>query len=813
MAKDSVQTAPVEAQEAPLPAAPVPGLPRQILATGDSPEKSTDTLRSLLNFHRHGQRVDSAAADTGDVWPALLHPFRDMRNIRHEFPLLISGDPRQEPVQSLSSRIDAIIDQSGLEGDPKERLRRRAYRFEAALKDALAENSVTELARLARQVGDNMLASAELEESRKTVLGHDIETVIEGLPRDAEITGNSPDLAAKLYRSVAGRYWTGHCLRWQADLEKVVHALGDMLRSDAEHKPEAKSADHLRHTLGTGRSEDLDFERMSSMLAKTRQVDALPEARSRRISEALTLLKAMLPVYGMDSDLEPPFDPALHASNVGEAVVQLNLRQIAMVEFFRALRVGELELKNQYDPAIHDHFFSQFDQTHLSPMERSLCPPVVLELGQQGLDVSAAGALLELLDSHAPIKVVLSLNSLDEDEFSGSPAWPARFAGAVMSLGSAFVFQGTSSNPDALQEAFSAGAAYPGPALFSVYTGTSAGGSRLPPYLDAASALEARTLPSYRFDPSLGAEQASRMTLMNNPRQELPWVSDVFSYFNAAGQESAMELSFTHADFLLADRRWRQEFWVLDHALQNDALLPLSEFLALDSDQQRSRVPYVLAVDKGHEIRRVVINSRVLGQVLSVGNRWRALQEAGGINNSHARNLLSAEQARMESELQTRSSELQKQTETQLDQNLGELTREIVTRIADQLISGASVQGLPARTPAPVKRSEVVAPAVSEKVVAPVEEEDEDDAPISLDEPYIDSVLCTTCDDCTKMAPHIFAYDENKQAYIKDATSGTFQELVLAAEKCPVKIIHPGKPKNPAESNLDEWIARAKPFN
>ncbi len=234
-----------------------------------------------------------------------------------------------------------------------------------------------------------------------------------------------------------------------------------------------------------------------------------------------------------------------------------------------------------------------------APIERSLCPPVVLELSQQGLDVSAAGALLELLDGDAPIKVVLSLNSLDEDEFSGSPAWPARFAAAVMSLGSAFVFQGTSSNPEALQEAFSAGAAYPGPALFSVYTGTSEGGSRLPPYLDAASALEARTLPCYRFDPSLGAEQASRMVLMNNPRQELPWVSDIFSYFNAAGQESAMELTFTHADFLLADRRWRQEFWVLDHALQEDALLPLAEFLALDGDQQRNRVPYVMAVDAG----------------------------------------------------------------------------------------------------------------------------------------------------------------------------------------------------------------------
>jgi len=813
MAKDSVQKAEVAAKESPLPAAPVPGLPREILATGDKSEKSTEILRNLLNFHLHGQRSDASTTDPADLWPALLHPFRDMRNIRYEFPLLVASDPRQKPVQSLSSRIDEIVEESGLEGDPKERLRRHAYQFEAALKGALAENSSANLTQLARQVGDKMLASATLEESRKSVLSLDIDTVLAGLPQAAEITDTSPDIAPKLYRSVATRHWAMQCLQWQADLEQLVHGLGDILRSDAENRPEARSADHLRNVLGTGKGEDLDFERMSAMLAKTRQADILPEPRSRRIIEALALLKAMLPVYGVDSELAPPFDPALYAGDVGEAVVQWNLRQIAMVEFFRALRIAELELENHYDPAKHDRFFEEFDYTHLSAGERALCPPVVLELSQQGLDASAAGALLELLDSDAPIKVILTLNAMDEDEFSGSPAWPARLAGAVMSLGSAFVFQGTGSNPEALQEAFSAGAAYPGPALFSVYAGTGAGGSELPPYLDAASALEARTLPCYRFDPSLGAEQATRMVLMNNPRPEQTWVSDIFSYFNAAGEESAMELTFTHADFLLADRRWRKEFWVLDHDLQEEALLPLVEFLALDVSQRVNRVPYVLAVDAGHEIRRVAINYRVLKQLLSVANRWRALQEAGGVDNSHARILLATERTRLESELQAKTVELQQQTESQLDQNLGELTREIVTRIADQLISGASVPGMPVASAPPVRRSQVSAPAALEEVAAPVEEADEDDAPISLDEPYIDSVLCTTCDDCTKMAPHIFAYDENKQAYIKDATSGTFQELVLAAEKCPVKIIHPGKPKNPAEKNLDEWIARAQPFN
>jgi hypothetical protein len=35
----------------------------------------------------------------------------------------------------------------------------------------------------------------------------------------------------------------------------------------------------------------------------------------------------------------------------------------------------------------------------------------------------------------------------------------------------------------------------------------------------------------------------------------------------------------------------------------------------------------------------------------------------------------------------------------------------------------------------------------------------------------------------------------------------------MAAEKCPARCIHPGKPLNPDEPNLDELIERAKPFN
>ena len=83
----------------------------------------------------------------------------------------------------------------------------------------------------------------------------------------------------------------------------------------------------------------------------------------------------------------------------------------------------------------------------------------------------------------------------------------------------------------------------------------------------------------------------------------------------------------------------------------------------------------------------------------------------------------------------------------------------------------------------------------------------------SAGEPYIDGALCTSCDECTNRYGMIFAYDDNKRAYIKDAKAGPFRDIVQAAEKCPVGIIHPGKPKNPNEPGLAEWVKRAEKFS
>ena len=80
------------------------------------------------------------------------------------------------------------------------------------------------------------------------------------------------------------------------------------------------------------------------------------------------------------------------------------------------------------------------------------------------------------------------------------------------------------------------------------------------------------------------------------------------------------------------------------------------------------------------------------------------------------------------------------------------------------------------------------------------------------DEAYIETIRCSSCNECIQINDQMFAYDENKQAYIKDVNAGTYQQLVEAAESCQIGVIHPGKPVNPKEPGLEELMERARPF-
>ena len=129
-------------------------------------------------------------------------------------------------------------------------------------------------------------------------------------------------------------------------------------------------------------------------------------------------------------------------------------------------------------------------------------------------------------------------------------------------------------------------------------------------------------------------------------------------------------------------------------------------------------------------------------------------------------------------------------------------------------VSASTGSGAVEAAPAPPSTAETAAegsePMEAETAEAVAQDEDEDDLAM---EPWIETELCTTCNECTNLNKRMFAYNDDKQAYIKDPKAGTFAELVKAAEACPAGIIHPGTPLNPKEKDLEKWIARAEPFN
>jgi hypothetical protein len=344
-----------------------------------------------------------------------------------------------------------------------------------------------------------------------------------------------------------------------------------------------------------------------------------------------------------------------------------------------------------------------------------------------------------------------------------SDALNHQFAQSFAAPGNAFVLQSSASNLYRECKAIRKGLEFNGPAVFSVFAPLDEAASEVPPYLTAAAAMESRVFPAFSYDPAAGAGLADRFDIASNPKVSIDWPHRTLSYEDEELQMIVEDCVFTAADFAITDGQYSDHFAFAPKESWSDDMLPVGEYLALADVDTFEKVPYVTAVDGDSVLRRFVIDDSLIRIVTRCRERWHALQEMGGVNNSYASAAL------------------------------------------------ANVQVAPAPVP------EVEAAPVAKEVVSEpldVQEETVDEAPAAVDsdDAYIDTPRCTTCDECTDRNDRMFAYDENKQAYIKDPDAGTYRQMVEAAEECQVAIIHPGKPRNPDEPGLKELVARAEPF-
>jgi ferredoxin len=182
------------------------------------------------------------------------------------------------------------------------------------------------------------------------------------------------------------------------------------------------------------------------------------------------------------------------------------------------------------------------------------------------------------------------------------------------------------------------------------------------------------------------------------------------------------------------------------------------------------------------------------------------VQELAGINNEYVRRAV--EETRLEVESAARA-----EIEAIGDRERSEGAAQAIDRLVALFTDPSALAASQAATrTAPVEAPPTKEPVEEEEpeTVAAAEEEEEEEAFSA--EPYIDSFLCTSCNDCINLNPQLFRYNEDKQAVIGDVSAGTFLELVKAAEACPAHCIHPGSPAEDDETATPEVIARAKAF-
>ncbi|MCC7200104.1 MAG: hypothetical protein IT483_11385 [Gammaproteobacteria bacterium] len=732
------------------------------------------SLQLQTMFHLTGRRPAPplVAVEGIGLRPALLARYRDLARLRYDFPLVLVESGANGPVaRSLSDLVSELARNVASAGPTGEALRKQLLNVERRIRRAVAGGASGRLSALWKQAVAEVTATGDPRVA--DTLNHAGRT----LGVDGEVLDCSEAMPARLLTHAWRNVQAAKLSQARAEIDSLIVRLNDILRADFVRSGAGRTAEGLKTSVGTRQQGLFDFAMMSRLLAHTSPDSRLSATRRRRIDWALSVLRSQrfFPAAGVPGHSEPAYEFSFDTCRGARQAFQDRLP--AMAELVKAMSVAELEGSGRYDESKHDAFFDGFDAGSLSPQDMATFPDYFVSLRGRPTDAAKDTNLLELLSSGFSVKVLVETDDILQESSAGQGnssfgVRSVQLASLAIGLNDTFVLQSTSSNLLQMQGRVLQGLATAGPALFSVFTPSAAHAGGLPHYLASAAAMQSRAFPAFSYDPAAGAELASRFSLDDNPQPDSDWPVAKFEYADAGLQRVSEELSFTLADFVATDSRYAQHFALVPHGSWSGSMTPIGEWFRPDAAREEGRVPYLLAVDEHDVLQRLIVDDKLVQAARRCLDNWHRLQELGGVHNSHADRLLARERAVWDEQKR------------------------------QELAALASAAPPAAPTPAAAPQA-----AVADAAEAPAPEPER-----SKDEAYIETIRCSTCNECTQLNGQMFAYNENKQAYIKDLKAGTYRQLVEAAEGCQLSIIHPGKPLNPNEPGLAELVERAQPF-
>jgi len=331
---------------------------------------------------------------------------------------------------------------------------------------------------------------------------------------------------------------------------------------------------------------------------------------------------------------------------------------------------------------------------------------------------------------------------------------------------------------------------------------------------------------------------SDRLSLDGNPMLDEVWPTYDLRFTDADGKQQTLTLPVTIADWAATEARFKKHFKVLKHDVDAETLQRFDEYLAAPAEDREGKTPFIYALSGDGRLDRLSVSPEIVELAQDRLALWHQLREMAGLEVAEsARQTIAGE---IETVFDQRADELKAEHAKAMKDLRTNYPAAIARRMAEGLVRatgngqervadllkrvqemrtleplqkvdlGGNGGGTAVASPAAPATAVAAAPAASAAPASAAVAEEEEGLGL---EPYIQSEMCTACNECTNINKRMFAYNDKKQAYIKDPKAGTFRELVMAAEKCPVAIIHPATPLNPKEKDLEKWVKRAARFN
>jgi ferredoxin len=800
-------------------------------------------LRSFFRTGAKGGLISAEAAS--ELQSAFLAEMEEKNLSQPRYPVWLAGEEEFElgksrfGILTMSELLAQVLQQIFPANEQAKILKDNQVRLEYQLRQSLEHaGQLCEFRPALIAATKKLVKQLDLPAPNADAFRQNLAELTNHLPTGGWLLGYRADAPLFIFRSA----WQVSHGRLRKDFENRVAALigglRDILAVQEDNSQHAKNPDWLHQTFDFA-DNFINFKELASVMPSDGS-EAMSAERLGRLTKVLqTLERSSAELFqrdivwiiteseqGQASTLQRIFQkgeirvvPQAKLSMMASGIFDEAMNGLARI--FAALRIAELEVQNKYTPELHDDYFEHFDWRHMSDAELLLCPLVAIYERPEVLRQEELRDFSQMLASYRPIKIFAE-KSLDAQKYpveiepaTGELLFQPDLGAIAVAHRNCFVLQSSAAlSPTVMFSGISAGLTNNLPSLFHLLTpAEGSSGVQM-----GIAAVVGRIFPNFVYDSKKSSRWGSRFDISDNPAPESEWPVHELEFETTAGGATPMQVAFTVADVASDEPRFAGEFQVVPPQFWSDDLLPFADYLQLPQSDAYSKVPFIWMVDADRRLHKVALSWRMVLLTRERQEFWDFLQESAGIHNVHVENAVQHLREELSAKHQTELDQLEKRALRRVEEAKTVAGKQAMEQLAGYLLD---LEALPASTagqlPTTFVEKSPSAPATSSVQPTsaatesnPVEQKS---APKEDIEAWIETALCTTCNECTQLNKNIFKYNADKQAYVANPRGGPFADIVKAAENCPAAIIHPGTPQNPNEENLEEWIKRAKPFN